>query len=216
MAYIGNITPYLKEGLPYVIIRNKEGTRISDSVNDYTLVRHPELKEEIFITVTSKINWENKYPGCLHPEKNKFGHNFSNDSFEEISLRQYIDTRYPDLGDIEFLRNHPTIIARLLVLCNGDISSLGANRHSIDVEGGFLWGNTKEGAAFWNEILGNKKPEHFYGGSPFDNLEEEIIIPALPKDYTPKSPSNFEITLSENGTTALSTLTIERQKEIFL
>lgn len=69
-----------------------------------------------------------------------------------------------DLGEIEFLRDHPKIIKRIIELSvNKSIQPFIKNSCASYDEGGFSWADTIEKETFWANILGgNNDVEYFY------------------------------------------------------
>lgn len=68
-----------------------------------------------------------------------------------------------NLGKIEFLRDHPQILEKLIERSR-DKSLLPfiKDRNCDDETGGFSWSLTEEGDNFWSKILYRKEPDHFY------------------------------------------------------
>ena len=72
-----------------------------------------------------------------------------------------------DLGSIEFLRSHPTILKKLIERSSSkSLKPFIIDRHSSKGSGGFTWSSSPEGGMFWSEILENKRPEKFYEKYP--------------------------------------------------
>ena len=70
---------------------------------------------------------------------------------------------YEDLGDIEFLRDHPEIRRVLIIKSrNFSLEPFIKNRYADFKDGGFAWREASEGHSFWDIVLGEKNPIHFY------------------------------------------------------
>lgn len=71
--------------------------------------------------------------------------------------------QYGHLGEIEFLADHPRILA--LLVKRSEAKSLEpfiADKYVAGVEGGFTWGDSFEGHDFWQMVLGEQSPSYFY------------------------------------------------------
>lgn len=72
-----------------------------------------------------------------------------------------------DLGDIEFLREHPNILLRLMERSDrDDLQPFIAGRDADYRQGGFSWGQSPEGFDFWNEILREYRVNRYYEKYP--------------------------------------------------
>lgn len=68
-----------------------------------------------------------------------------------------------DLGDVEFLRNHPTILKMLIERSSAkSLDPFIKNRRASVYSRGFSWRFSQGGWDFWDEVLGEKNPDHFY------------------------------------------------------
>lgn len=84
------------------------------------------------------------------------------------------------LGDIEFLREHPKILERLIELSNKkSLVPFIRNRMCTVSAGGFKWECSPEGYTFWNKVLYYKNTHLFYEKYPeveSINLSEGWIV----------------------------------------
>lgn len=80
-----------------------------------------------------------------------------------------------NLGEIEYLRNHPMILKRIKELSKDkSLKSFIENSSSSEHTGGFNWDTTPEGHVFWAEILaGSYNAEHFYTIYPRELPEQQ-------------------------------------------
>lgn len=79
-----------------------------------------------------------------------------------------------DLGQIEFLRNHPAILEKLVEYSRD--KSLEAFVRSGVLQDDFNWNTTKEGLAFWIKIIEYENTAPFYELYPKPIEEKEEII----------------------------------------
>ena len=72
-----------------------------------------------------------------------------------------------NLGEIEFLRNHPRIIKEIIKRSKSKNINIFINQINEEYsEGGFNWNEQIEGDQFWYSILVNKNTNTFYEKYP--------------------------------------------------
>lgn len=113
----------------------------------------------------------------LDPEVEKFQAELCYHSYEVILLsaaapKSVLPTAPPQptlphdlnyLGDIEFLRDHPDILRKLIAYSkDGILAPFIRSRCSNDWAGGMRWVDTPEGEVFWTAVLQNRNPKKFY------------------------------------------------------
>lgn len=97
-----------------------------------------------------------------------------------------------DLGDIDFLEDYPEILDRLIVLSrDNSLTPFIETRHAGTSNGGFNWDGTDEGYDFWDTIMSNRNPEHFYTVYPKETVEKVDKEPDIPPHYLHKYDDDY-------------------------
>lgn len=82
-----------------------------------------------------------------------------------------------DLGKIEFLREHPQILERLVEVSKAkSLEPFIKDKYagSFYDEGGFIWEKSEEGDRFWRNILEHEDPNHFY--TVYPKKENKLVF----------------------------------------
>lgn len=107
---------------------------------------------------------------------------FNNHKNKEIDIetllsyridKELIDTYTPQ-GDI---KGFPVEILKRMVECQKeqgneeDVSAFEKDKNLTKMNKGFNWWETKEGSAFWEAVIGNKKFDYFFKTYPKENTQ---------------------------------------------
>lgn len=133
----------------------------------YSPDNQSRIPEEL---VAGSVSW-NLYPlsdshGVQHLENNRHGVNFDSSCFKQITQEKYheileqqlqwesIEELHSNLGDIEFLREHPLILHKLIELSRDkSLAPFINNKASGYDEGGIDWEGESSGGYPWNQIM---------------------------------------------------------------